>query len=73
MSGNCRVDSDCAGGYCSPSPGLCGTATGYYCHTAKDTCVNDSDCGKPSTSFENLCAWSAADGRWECTMMPICS
>ncbi|HVR00933.1 MAG TPA: hypothetical protein VMT47_02275 [Polyangia bacterium] len=46
--GNCRVDHDCgAGGYCSPSLGSCGNyggVVGYYCHTTKDTCVDDSDC-----------------------------
>jgi hypothetical protein len=42
------VDSDCASGYCSPSVGSLGTfygIQGYYCHTPKDTCSNDSDCG----------------------------
>jgi hypothetical protein len=63
MPGNCRVDADCGvGGYCSPSqgPNGCGQVTGYYCHTAKDMCTNDSDCsGWP-------CAWSSSDSRWEC-------
>ena len=48
MTGNCRVDRDCgAGGYCSPSQGPCGAylgVIGYYCHTPKDTCVDDADC-----------------------------
>jgi hypothetical protein len=63
MPGNCRVDADCgAGGYCSPSQGPtgCGLVTGYYCHTAKDRCTNDSDCsGWP-------CPRSSSDSRWEC-------
>ena len=48
MPGNCRIDADCgAGGYCSPSslPAACGDSlAGYYCHTAKDLCTDDSDC-----------------------------
>ena len=48
MAGNCRVDADCgAGSYCSPSLGSCGNyggIVGYYCHTAKDKCVDDADC-----------------------------
>jgi hypothetical protein len=47
MPGNCRVDSDCGEhGYCSPTAavGGCGAVVGYYCHTAADTCINDSDC-----------------------------
>src|SRR5439155_1737546 len=47
-AGNCRVDADCgSGGYCSPSLGSCGNyggVVGYYCHTTRDTCVDDADC-----------------------------
>ncbi len=72
MPGNCRVDSDCGtGGYCSPAHGTadCGNVTGYYCHTPKDTCTNDSDCG----SGLNVCTWSQTDGRWECQMALLCA
>jgi hypothetical protein len=73
MPGDCRIDSDCGpDGFCSPTHGTsgCGAVTGYYCHTAKDTCVNDSDCG--TTSFD-VCAWSAAQKRWECQMFTPCA
>jgi hypothetical protein len=43
-AGNCRVDSDCASGYCSPTVDGCGTFTGYFCHTAADECYSDDDC-----------------------------
>jgi hypothetical protein len=61
LPGNCRIDADCGPvGFCSPSPLRCGTG-GYYCHTAADTCVNDSDCAPSS------CAYSLAAGAWACT------
>jgi len=72
VPGNCRVDSDCgAHGYCSPSTSssACGGVTGYYCHTAPDTCVNDTDC---TNSGLDACEWSTTDGRWECTMEGLC-
>jgi hypothetical protein len=58
---NCRVDSDCGvDGYCSPSRlnQWCGTA--YYCHTAADTCVNDTDCA------DSGCNYDAQAGHWSC-------
>jgi len=73
MPGNCRVDSDCgAGGYCSPAHGTtnCGYVSGYYCHTTRDLCANDSDCS--STSGANVCTWSATDNRWECQTALLC-
>jgi hypothetical protein len=74
MMGNCRVDSDCgASGYCSPTVGTsgCGSVGGYYCHTAADQCVNDSDCSG-SMSGPELCEWSATNNRWQCTMELLC-
>jgi hypothetical protein len=47
MPGNCRVDSDCGpGGYCSPTMrgGYPCMIAGFYCHTPKDQCIDDSDC-----------------------------
>ncbi|MFO0665343.1 MAG: hypothetical protein U0174_15420 [Polyangiaceae bacterium] len=47
--GNCRVDADCDGNYCSPSLGSCGHYGGYagfFCHSRKDECIDDSDCKK---------------------------
>jgi hypothetical protein len=73
MPGNCRVDSDCgAGGYCSPAHGTtnCGYVSGYYCHTARDFCTNDSDCS--NGAFPDVCTWSATDNRWECQMALLC-
>jgi hypothetical protein len=57
--------TNCGGG---PNP--------YYCHTASDLCINDSDCASldagTATAFPpiyNLCAYSAQDSRWECTQL----
>ncbi len=67
--GGCRVDADCGkGGYCSPSqltPCMDGGkyCLGYYCHTAKDKCTNDSDC---TGTAGNTCAFSPNDGYWKC-------
>jgi hypothetical protein len=66
--GNCQTDADCGGGatsYCSPAyGGDCGgyrSYSGYYCHTRKDTCVDDSDC-----TGKDYCDFDVVDGRWEC-------
>lgn len=89
VGGNCAVDSDCGpGGYCSPSMGSCPSAapevevqdnyagpSPYYCHTASDQCVNDSDCASPdagtasSLGTSTLCAYNTQDKRWECTQI----
>jgi collagen type I alpha len=67
LAGNCRVDADCgAGGYCSPTLGSCGNyggVTGYYCHTTKDTCVDDSDCAAKSAGD---CRYNPAISGWDC-------
>ncbi len=67
---DCRVDGDCGdGGYCSPvvlgCSGLTGV-TGYYCHTPRDECMNDSDC--VDTAFVDLrCVFDLAqNARWLC-------
>jgi hypothetical protein len=82
IGGNCAVDSDCGpGGYCSPSvqvapnqpTNVCWGSTPYYCHSASDLCINDSDCapldaGPPTTSSPTYtCAYNPQDSRWECT------
>jgi len=44
--GNCATDSDCGpGGTCSPGAFMdfCAVPV-YFCHTAGDTCIDDSDC-----------------------------
>lgn len=73
VPGNCRVDADCgSGGYCSPSdaPMSCGALGGYYCHTAADQCIDDTDC--PSSQGPQVCAYSTSTGRWECQMQGLC-
>jgi len=81
VGGNCAVDSDCGpGGYCSPSAqvapnqptNVCWGSTPYYCHTASDLCINESDCAPPDagppTPFPTYtCAYNPQDNRWECT------
>ena len=70
VMGNCRVDSDCgAGGYCSPtySTNGCGSLGGYYCHTAADQCIDDSDC---AGSGLEVCAYSS--GNWQCQQQVLC-
>jgi hypothetical protein len=64
--GNCRVDKDCTNGYCSPSLGSCGNfggVVGYYCHTPKDLCVDDADCG---TQGGGDCRYNQVMGLWKC-------
>ncbi len=72
--GNCRIDADCgAGGYCSPSAGpmSCGGLVGYYCHTAKDRCIDDADCA--SSSSGSMCIYSPTDGTWSCQPSGYCA
>jgi hypothetical protein len=68
LLGNCQTDADCGGGalsYCSLAyGGDCGGYhwySGFYCHTPKDTCLDDSDC-----TGEDYCDFDVVDGRWEC-------
>jgi hypothetical protein len=75
--GNCVVDSDCGGRYCSPSPvptvEECGGTSPYlfpyYCHTAMDACVDDSDCfvdgGNPF-----FCVYDPQARHWACSSPP---
>jgi hypothetical protein len=83
FGGNCVLDSDCGpGGFCSPSsycddwpvPGWPGFA--YYCHTAADTCINDTDCaavdageGCPITPF---CMYDGQAQHWTCNTYRCC-
>lgn len=71
---NCRTDADCGeGGFCSPSRGeITGywnasspdSFTGYYCHTAADTCVNDTDC--TVGPYGAHCAFDHSKQAWAC-------
>lgn len=66
--GDCRTDADCGGGYCSPSFGSCGSYSGtiaYYCHTAKDECIDDADCA--GTMMPGYCAYNKPTGSWQCS------
>jgi len=69
LDGNCRVDDNCGvGGYCSPNPTPCGgTAQSYYCHTPRDTCLDDADCGS-----QRQCQYVQPDKTWQCFPLPLC-
>jgi hypothetical protein len=78
--GNCVVDSDCGpGGYCSPTEGCDYCAQGsencasapYYCHTASDTCINDTDCPSVDGGEFSItaCAYNPPAQRWACKQL----
>jgi hypothetical protein len=74
---NCAVDSDCGpGGYCSAAPGCGGAPTQYFCHTASDTCVNDSDCPPVSAgagcATSTVCGYDGQAQRWACSQLTCC-
>jgi hypothetical protein len=60
----CTVDSDCgAGAFCSPSRGYCGSVSGFYCHSNRDTCVDsatDCSCGG------DACVYAPTVGHFVC-------
>jgi hypothetical protein len=43
LGGNCRVDSDCACGFCAGEMS-CGGIDGFWCTTPQDECSTDGDC-----------------------------
>ena len=69
---NCSIDADCGpDGYCSPSLvgvlGDCpGCGAGYFCHTANDKCLDDSDC---TAGIEPTCAYDFRSGSWACAIV----
>jgi hypothetical protein len=73
QGGNCAVDSDCGGRYCSPSPVPTAKECGgrspylfpYYCHTATDTCVDDSDCFVDGGGA-SFCVYDPQARYWAC-------
>jgi hypothetical protein len=77
VGGNCAVDSDCGpGGYCSPSFSSCGYEQHYYCHTALDACLNDTDCPSPdagaSCATVSSCAYDVQQQHWACRQDVCC-
>jgi hypothetical protein len=61
--GDCTSDADCgAGKYCSLSDDRCTSA--FHCHTAADTCADDSDCPPPIYA---LCLFDPTVRHWACT------
>jgi hypothetical protein len=63
---NCAVDSDCGpGGFCSPdsSQQTQGLLL-YFCHTANDACLDNSDCPNGG------CQHDSTSARWICVTAP---
>lgn len=69
LPGNCQTDTDCGSGrYCSPTLGSCGDyggIVGYYCHTAKDVCTDDSRCYDQERGG-GYCMYKPEVGHWAC-------
>ncbi len=72
LPSNCRVDSDCETGFCSPTVSTsCGGfygVQGYFCHTCEDTCMNDGDCMQMGANgpVKGYCAYQPTVGHWAC-------
>ena len=66
----CKVDADCgAGNVCEPSRGYCGSVTGFFCTSGKDTCVDptkDCSCGG------NGCVYAPTVGHFVCATI-VCN
>lgn len=68
-SGDCAIDADCPeSGFCSPSwSSTCGAflgVVGWYCHTKRDECTNDSECTKGEE--KGYCAFDPDKKHWRC-------
>jgi hypothetical protein len=61
LLGNCRVDSDCACGFCAAEL-TCGGLAGYWCTTPLDECATNADCQDGGTG--SVCGWSM--DHWAC-------
>jgi hypothetical protein len=71
VQGNCRVDADCGpNGYCSPGLDACGNPVGFYCHTAADTCIDDTDC---TNGLSMKCIPDATTHMWGCASIGCAS
>jgi hypothetical protein len=86
---NCRIDSDCGpGGFCSPSllgidgsvysdasSGSGSVVFGYFCHTPRDLCLNNSDCDASICVIDEGCGGIAcgysSDNHWDCFRLGI--
>ena len=66
----CHSDSDCgSGGFCSPSPDstcVSLSARTWRCHTANDSCLDDSDCAG------GVCLFAQETGAWTCAVASHC-
>ena len=66
----CQVDADCPNSWCSPTFGSCGNYSGvigYACHTPKDECVDDTDCGANSNGSGAYCMHEPMLAHWICS------
>lgn len=71
--GDCRTDSDCVGGYCSPSKDYCATFNGYFCHSASDQCNTDQDCENSGEGLGAKCIVDTKSGQWSCEQIGCAS
>jgi hypothetical protein len=70
IPGGCKVDSDCPGGWCSPTFFECNGAlsiSGYYCHGPCDSCTDNSQCPS-SNGVPGYCEWDPQVGQWACAI-----
>ncbi len=67
LSANCRVDSDCACGFCAGDQS-CAGLDGYFCTTPQDECSTDADCQSGGSAMQ--CHWST--DRWACVAAQGC-
>lgn len=63
IAGDCRVDADCACGFCAADV-WCGSLQSFHCTTTKDECSTDADCQDGSSNTQ--CRWST--DHWACAM-----
>lgn len=71
IASKCRTDADCGPNEaCSASyGGYCGSPTGFFCHSAADTCNSSMDCC-PAASF---CGYQPTLGHWACQHVMVCT
>lgn len=74
VGSDCRTDADCGGPFCSPSltPGGCGGTSlalqGFFCHSARDECIDNADCAGPDVPGETTCDYDKAEKKWRCSV-----